>query len=136
MNTELIGIGGFAIAIMAMSLIHATKERVTWPGWLFPVAFLIPFVGLLGFAVLDGGFKDFFSMLMETKWGVLIWYDRLMSLTVAYYLLQNRARAAGIKSDLWVIAIAVTGNIALFLMLSRMVYLEANQSAQSEASHL
>ncbi len=132
MDTNLVGIGGFVIAVMAMSLIHATKERVTWPAWLVPVAVVIPFVGLLGLAVLDGGFKDFYTTLVENKWGLLLWFDRLMGLTAAYYLLQNRARAAGMKSDLWVIAIAVTGNIALFLMLSRMVYLESQPSIEND----
>lgn len=131
MNTEFIGVVGVVIAVVAMSLIHATKERVTWPAWLVPVAILIPFVGLFGLAVLEGGFKSFYSVLLESKWGLLIWYDRLMSLTVAYYLIQNRARAIGMKSDLWVIAIAVTGNIGLFLMLSRMVRLESELSAQN-----
>ncbi len=132
MDTNFVGIGGFVLAVVAMSLIHATKERVTWPAWLVPIAIVIPFVGLLGLAVLDGDFKGFFSMLMENKWGLLLWFDRLMGLTAAYYLLQNRARAAGIKSDLWVIAIAVTGNIALFLMLSRMAYLESQASTEND----
>ena len=132
MDNNLVAIGGFVIAVMAMSLIHATKERVTWPAWLVPVAVVIPFVVLLGLALLDGGFKDFYTTLVENKWGLLLWFDRLMGLTAAYYLLQNRARAAGMKSDLWVIAIAVTGNIALFLMLSRMVYLESQPSTEKD----
>ena len=114
-----------------MALIHSTKERVTWPAWLVPLVIVIPFTGWTAFAIFEEGLMSFFPMLMETRWGLLVWYDRLMSLTAAYYLLQNRARAAGVKSDLWVIAIVVTGSIALFLMLARTVYLEDKQSARN-----
>lgn len=131
LNTELIGIAGFVIAATAMALIHGTRERVTWPAWLVPLVVVIPFAGWTGFVIFAEGLKSFFPVLMETRWGLLVWYDRLMSLTAAYYLLQNRARAAGMKSDLWVIAIAATGSIALLLMLARTVYLEDKQSARN-----
>ncbi len=131
MNTELIGIIGFVIAASAMALIHGTKERVTWPAWLVPLVVVIPFAGWTGYALFEAGLKSFLPMVTETSWGLQVWYDRLMSLTAAYYLLQNRARAAGVKSDLWVIAIAVTGSIALLLMLARTVYLEDKQSART-----
>ncbi len=131
LDTELIGIAGFVIAAAAMALIHSTRERVTWPVWLVPLAIVVPVAGWTGFAIFEEGLVGFFPMLMETRWGLQVWYDRLMSLTAAYYLLQNRARAAGVKSDIWVIAIVVTGSIALFLMLARTLYLEDKQSARN-----
>ncbi len=129
LDAKLIGVVGFVVAATAMAFIHSTKERVTWPAWLVPLVIAIPFALWTGFALIEEGLLSFSPMLMETKWGLLVWYDRLMSLTAAYYLLQNRARAAGVKSDIWVIAIAMTGAIALLLMLARTVYLEDKQSA-------
>lgn len=57
-------------------------------------------------------------------WGIQVWYDRLLSVTAAFFLLQNRARAAGMKSEVWVLAVIVTGSMGLLLMLARTVYLE------------
>jgi hypothetical protein len=44
--------------------------------------------------------------------------------TAAFYLLQNRARAAGMKSEVWVIVVIATGSIGLLLMLARTLQLE------------
>ncbi|MEM1081806.1 MAG: hypothetical protein AAGH65_09525 [Pseudomonadota bacterium] len=124
MDTQTIGIMSFILAASAMALIHSTKERVSWPAWLVPLIVVIPVIGWTGYTLVDEGLGSFFPMLMQTKWGLLIWIDRLLCLTVAYYLLQNRARSAGMKSDLWVLAIVTTGCIGVLLMLARMVYLE------------
>ena len=132
MDAQSVGIFGFVIAVAAMALIHGTKERVSWPAWLVPLVIVIPFAGWTGYAIYAEGLVSFFPMLMESKWGLQVWYDRLMSLTAAYYLLQNRARAAGMKSDVWVLAIMATGSIALLLMLARTVYLEDQQAARNE----
>ena len=47
-----------------------------------------------------------------------------MSVTIAFFLLQNRARAVGMKSEVWVIVVIFTGSIGLLLMLAQTVFLE------------
>jgi hypothetical protein len=44
--------------------------------------------------------------------------------TAAFFLLQNRARAVGMKSEVWVIIVIFTGSIGLLLMLAQTIYLE------------
>ena len=121
---ELIALAGFAIAAVAMLLITQTKERVSAPAWLVPVVIVVPFAVWTGIAIAEEGLFGFVPMLAESHWGLQVWLDRLMCLTAAFFLLQNRARASGMKSEVWVLAVIFTGSIGLFLMLARTVYLE------------
>lgn len=123
-NAELIALAGFAAAAIAMLLVTQTKNRVSWPAWLVPAGVGGAFAALTAVAVAQEGLFGFWPMLMHSQWGLQIWFDRLMSLAAAFFLLQNRARAAGMKSEVWVIAVIFTGAIGLLLMLARTVYLE------------
>ncbi len=132
-HSGLIALAGFAVAAIAMLLVTQTKQRVSWPGWLVPTAVVIPFAVLTGLVIAEEGLFGFWPMLMESPWGLQVWLDRLMSVTAAFYLLQNRARATGMKSEVWVIVVIFTGAIGLFLMLARMVYRERKMAILSEA---
>jgi len=107
-----------------MLLVTQTKKRVSWPAWLVPAVVVVPFAVWTGLAIVEEGPLGFLPMLMGSHWGLQVWFDRLMSVTAAFFLLQNRARAAGIKSEVWVLVVIFTGSIGLFLMLARTVYLE------------
>jgi len=52
-----------------------------------------------------------------------------MSLAVAFFLLQDRARAAGMKSEVWVVLVIFTGSLGLLMMLARTLYRERWQAA-------
>ncbi|WP_119166291.1 hypothetical protein [Algihabitans albus] len=123
-HSELIALAGFAVAAIAMLLVTQTKERVSLPAWLIPAAVVIPFALWTGLAIVEEGLFGFLPMLVGSQWGLQVWFDRWMSVTAAFFLLQNRARAAGMKSEVWVLAVIFTGSIGLFLMLARTVYLE------------
>ena len=125
-HSELIALAGFIVAAVVMLLVTQTKHRVSWPGWLVPVAVVVPFAAWTGFAVAEQRLADVLPMLMASPWGLQLWLDRLVSVTVAFFLLQNRARAAGLKSEVWVIAVIFTGSIGLLLMLALTLYRERN----------
>ena len=122
--TELVALAGFAVAVCAMLLVAQTKEQISWPAWLVPAAVVVPFIAWTAFAVSEDGLFGFWPVLMDSHWGVQIWFDRLISLTAAFFLLQNRSRAIGMKSEAWVLACIFTGSIGLMLMLAQMVRLE------------
>lgn len=123
-HIEVIALAGFAVAAVAMLLVTQTKERVSYPAWLIPVAVVVPFAAWTGFAIAEEGLFGLSSMLVGSPWGLQVWLDRLMGVTAAFFLLQNRARAAGMKSEVWVLVVIFTGSIGLFLMLARTVYIE------------
>jgi len=126
---ELIALAGFAVAAVTMLLVTQTKERVSWPGWLVPAVVVVPLALWTGFAIAEAGLFGFWPVLTGSYWGLQVWFDRLMSVTAAFYLLQNRARAAGMKSEVWVLVVIFTGSIGLLLMLARTLHLERNTKA-------
>ncbi len=121
---ELIALAAFVATVVAMLLITQSKHRVAWPAWLVPAVVAIPLVAWTGFAASDLRLAEFLPLLLASGWGVQLWIDRLVSVTVAFFLLQNRARAAGLKSEVWVIAVIFTGSIGLLLMLALTLYRE------------
>ena len=123
-HSELIALAGFAVAAVAMLLVTQTKERISAPAWLIPAMVAVPFAALTGLALVQEGLSGLLPVIAGSPWGLQVWFDRLMSATAAFFLLQNRARAAGMKSEVWVLAVIFTGSIGLFLMLARTVHLE------------
>ncbi|WP_349369802.1 hypothetical protein [Salinarimonas sp.] len=126
---EVIGLAGFAVAATIMLLVTQTKERVSWPAWLVPAAAVVPLAGLAGIAMAEAGLFGFWPLMTGSPWGLQIWLDRLASVAVAFFLLQNRARAAGMKSEVWVLAVIFTGAVGLVAMLARTVHLEGRKPA-------
>jgi len=123
-HAELIALAGLVVAAFVMLLVAQTKQRVAWPGWLVPAVVVVPFALWTGLAILEEGLDGFLPTVTGSHWGLQVWFDRLISVTAAFYLLQNRARAAGMKSEVWVLAVIFTGSIGLLAMLARTVYLE------------
>ena len=131
-QSEPIALVGFAVAAVAMLFVAQTKERVDWPAWLVPAVAVVPLAAWTGFAAAEEGPLGFWTMLMGSSWGLQVWLDRLMTLTAAFYLLQNRARAAGMRSEVWVIVVIFTGSIGMLLMLAQTAYLERRIAVSQE----
>jgi hypothetical protein len=121
-------VAGLAVAVITMLMVTQTKHRVAWPGWLVPAIAGIPMAALTIFAIAAEGPGAFWALHTGSVWGIQIWYDRLMSVTAAFFLLQNRARAAGLKSEVWVLLVIFTGSVGLLMMLAQTVYLERRQA--------
>ena len=126
---DVIAFAGFVVAGIAMLLVTQTKQRVAWPGWLVPAVVVVPVAAWTGVAIVEDGLFGFWPMVTGSAWGLQLWFDRLMLLAAGFFLLQNRARAAGMKSEVWVLVVIVTGGIGLLAMLARTVYLERNPAA-------
>jgi len=123
-HIEVAALSGYAVAAMAMLLVTQTKQRVSWAGWLVPTFALMPLIAFTAYAFIQEGPSHFWPLLSHSTWGLLIWFNLLMAVTAAFFLLQNRARAAGMKSEVWVLVVIATGSMGIFLMLARTVYLE------------
>ncbi|WP_372426191.1 hypothetical protein [Salinarimonas chemoclinalis] len=128
-HSEPIALAGFAGATIAMLLVTQTKDRVPWPGWLVPGAVVALLAAWTGYAAARDGLFGFWSVVVASPWGVQLWLDRLASTAAAFFLLQNRARAIGMKSEVWVLAVVFTGGIGLLAMLARVVHLERRKAA-------
>jgi hypothetical protein len=128
-SLHFLAMGGLLVAAFAMLLVTQTRHRVAWPGWLVPAAFALVCGGWTVVAIAIDGAGAFWPVVTGSWWGIQLWHDRLMSLAAAFFLLQNRARAAGMKSEIWVLLVIFTGSIGLLLMLARTLFLERQQAA-------
>jgi hypothetical protein len=57
-------------------------------------------------------------------WGVQVWWDLLIALTIALFLIAPRARAAGMNLIPWTLFILATASIGLLAMCARLFWLE------------
>lgn len=57
-------------------------------------------------------------------WGVQVWWDLLISLTIAFFLIAPRARAVGMSLPLWTAFVLATASIGLLAMCARLFWLE------------
>lgn len=128
LDLPLIALVGLAIAVMVMLTVTQTKKRVAWRGWLVPALAAAVMTAWTVFAITQEGLTAFWPLYTNSFWGTQIWYDRLFTVAAAFFLLQNRARAAGMKSEVWVILVICTGSIGLLVMLAQTVYLERKQA--------
>jgi hypothetical protein len=125
---RLTAIAGLMIFIVAALMVTQTKERVGWPAWLIPVAIALAVAAGSVVAIAEEGPFGFLPGPGASLWELVVWYNLLMALGAAFYLLQNRARAAGMKSEVWVLLVVFTGGVGLLLMLARTLQLEREQA--------
>jgi hypothetical protein len=57
-------------------------------------------------------------------WGVQVWWDLLIAVVIALFLIAPRARAAGMNVPLWTLLVAATASIGLLAMCARLFVLE------------
>lgn len=97
-------------------------------------------------AALSGAFAAFTAVTVATEgvmpvianhasnlWGVQVWYDLLISVSIALLFVTPRARQAGMNVPLWVIAVGLTASIALLAMVARLFWLERQAAAAKTA---
>ena len=121
-------VAGLMVFIVAALMVTQTKERVGWPAWLVPVAIAVAVAAASVVAIVEEGPFRFLPGPGASLWELVVWYNLLMALGAAFFLLQNRARAAGMKSEVWVLLVVFTGGVGLLLMLARTLQLERDQA--------
>lgn len=127
---QAVAIGGMLVFIAAALVITQTKHQVGWPAWLVPALMVLPLAGWGAWAVVEEGPFGFIQSQTGSLWGMLIWLNLLMSLGVAFFLLQPRARNLGMKSEVWVLFVAFTAGLGLLVMLAWVLYIERAKARQ------
>lgn len=81
--------------------------------------------------VAEEGLWGFYENHSQNLWGLQVFLDLLFAVSVAWFLLLPRARAAGMGLPaLWFALVCATGSIGLFAALSRLLYLEQRAAAE------
>ncbi|MFZ1741446.1 MAG: hypothetical protein WAT93_01255 [Pontixanthobacter sp.] len=67
-------------------------------------------------------------------WGVQVWFDLLISVTIALLFILPRARKVKMNVPLWALFVASTASIGLLAMVGRLFWLERAAMSQVNAA--
>lgn len=85
---------------------------------------LVAFTTYTAVTVASEGVLGFYTNHSTNFWGVQVWYDLIIALGIALFLLAPRARAASISPVPYIILTSFTGSIGLLAMLARVLWAE------------
>lgn len=122
-----VALGLFLAAIAAPVFLPRLADR---PGRLWPLPLVASVLFLLWtlHALAEGGLGGVWAEHVRNAWGNQVWFDLLMAVGLAWVLLLPRIKRAGMRPLPWLLAVAATGCIGLYLMLARCLYLESRRS--------
>lgn len=111
--------------IWAVAAILAIMLRPTAPGSaVLAAALAAGFAAFTAVTIFAEGVLPVVLNHTSNLWGVQVWWDLLLSLSVAFFLIVPRARAQGMNLLPWTIFILATASIGLLAMCARLFWLE------------
>ncbi|MCZ4499719.1 MAG: hypothetical protein JWQ74_2272 [Marmoricola sp.] len=112
-------------------LATSTGPRTRW----LPAALLaLAFAGWSLYAIIDGGVLGFIPEHVGNPWETQIWVDLLILGGTAWYLLQPRLRAAGVRPLPWLPLVLATGSIGMLCLVVRLLRAEGAAPSTVEAA--
>ena len=114
-----------ALCVLAVAL---WARSVTTLAWQAVAAVALAFGGFSLVTVWQDGLLPFWVNHTSNLAGNQVWFDLLLAVGIAFYLIAPRARAVGMRILPWALAVLATASIALLPMLARLIWLEARQS--------
>ncbi|MCL9981728.1 MAG: hypothetical protein NBV60_01095 [Erythrobacter sp.] len=115
-------IGGIAAILVAVGWVLARRETIGSPALAAAVAG--GFAAYSGVTIWAEGLMPVLANHTSNLWGVQVWWDLLIAVTVALFLIAPRARAQGMSLPLWTALILATASIGLLAMCARLFWLE------------
>ncbi|MFZ9395926.1 MAG: hypothetical protein ACO25F_07700 [Erythrobacter sp.] len=119
---EILFIAGAVAALVVLGLVAFTKRPLDHAA--MAAALLGGFAGLSAVTIWAEGPLGFVANHSANLWGVQVWYDLVIALSVALVFVAPRARAVGMRVPLYVIATGLLGSIGLLAMVARLFWLE------------
>jgi len=117
-----LALGGLAAALAAIGWVLARRESVGSAA--LAAALAGGFAAFTAVTIFADGVMPLIANHTTNLWGVQVWWDLLISVTIALFLIAPRARAAGMNLPLWVLFVATTASIGLLAMCARLFWLE------------
>ncbi len=74
-------------------------------------------------AIVTEGLFGFWTEHTRNEWGNQIWFDLLLAIGIAWFLIVPHAKSLGMKVFPWLALVICTGCVGLTAMLARMLYL-------------
>ncbi|MEM7300784.1 MAG: DUF2834 domain-containing protein [Pseudomonadota bacterium] len=108
-----------------------TKKRGAYSDrvWMVPATVSVLFLAWSLWAVIAEGPLGFWTEHSRNLWGNQIWFDLLIAIGVAWFMIVPEAKRLNMNLMGWLTIIVCTGCIGLSAMLARLLYL--HQQAQA-----
>jgi hypothetical protein len=100
--------------------------------WKTPALLSLLFGMFSVYTVATEGPLGFIEEHTRTLWSSQIWFDLLLGVAVALWWMVPPAKAVGMRVSAWLALVAVTGNIGLLAMLSRLWWLQAQAAGRKD----
>ncbi|MBY6217362.1 hypothetical protein [Qipengyuania aquimaris] len=120
-------LAGLAAALAAMIYIVVSQEKVGSAA--LAAALSGGFGAFTAITILYEGVLPVWLNHTQNLWGVQVWWDLLISLTIALFFVLPRARAAGMSILPWLLFVVCTASIGLLAMVARLFWLEKRAEA-------
>lgn len=114
--------GGFLAALIAIGSIVLRDSRIGSAA--LAAAICGGFIAFTAGTIYSEGLTPIFTNQTSNLWGVQVWWDLLIAVTVALFLIAPRARKVGMKLPLWILLVVATASIGLLAMAARLFWLE------------
>ena len=115
-------LGGIAAILVAIGWVLARRETIGSPA--IAAALAGGFAAYSGVTIWAEGLLPVLANHTSNLWGVQVWWDLLISVTIALFLIAPRARAQGMSLPLWAALSLATASIGLLAMCARLFWLE------------
>jgi hypothetical protein len=115
-------VGGLVVALVAIGWIVAKDKLIGSPA--LAAMLCAGFAAFTAVTIAVEGVVPVIVNHTGNLWGVQVWLDLLISLTIALFLIAPRARAAGMNLPLWTLFVVATASIGLLAMCARLFWIE------------
>lgn len=115
-------LAGAAAAVFVLGYIALSPAPK--PSVMVAATLLGGFAGFTAVTILAEGPLGFLPNHTANLWGVQVWYDLVIALSVALFFVAPRAKAVGMRPAPYVLLTGLTGSIGLLAMVARLFWLE------------
>jgi hypothetical protein len=119
---EMLFVGGAVGALVFMAIL--ASGRTGHGKWQVAALLAAGFLAYSLVPILHEGPLGFIANHTVNHWGVQVWLDLLLALSLALFLAAPRARQAGMNLVPWLILVLCSGSIGLLAFLARLFWLE------------
>lgn len=123
LTVALFALSSLAFVVFLARSTFATKHTGPTGAWAIPAVLSLAFFLYSGYTIWLEGPLGFFVDHTRTLWGIQIWFDLLMGVSIAWLFMVPQARKHHMNIAFWMVFVIATGNVGLMAMLARLLWL-------------
>lgn len=122
-TSGVIGVVGFMIMV--------ASGRTGMGKWQMAALLSAAFMAYSLIPILREGPIGFVANHTVSHWGVQVFWDLVLALSITLFLAAPRARLVGMNLTLWVVPVLLLGSVGALALLARLFWLEEHRQAKT-----